>query len=834
MKMIKRLQYAILALCVPTLIYAEEPLFRLYELQTDKEVTSSIVNKEIIRKTNANVQDLYNNKQNKRWKVLDYEPSASQLNEKEVTYFLLNGIARMYIKIDGTVYGVQISTNASYGAGDMLKNIEGYNIANSTTALNTKIDNHIVITSTMGAQIMVNKSDIANLDVSTGALDSAKVNRSGDTMTGSLDMSQSKIINVSTFTAKDIYAQGKYTSIVYSTDTLNNNSTLTITDSKLMDNVTDGNYYYLSRLDKGNMTLGCYAPETISPPGYVYPPDNPNRYLKFIYPGFSSNKNTGTILWNRDIYTYPYSSIANIIARNNPAMPGGIYFSTSRNSEYYDTQERVVIDENGHTSILGGALKASNIYQYEGTSVTVHTNLWVSSNVYIDGLNIKNNIDINTTRIDLLIASTGYLQSQISNMDLTPYAQKAATQTFTAPQVIASTLSITNPTGQNTSLSLYNTLDSSHYFLRTGSSVNYWRADGYLASSYLEVAGTAYMKGAVVLYPDTGININSNAYIHWRTAGNDSLQIATDVNSTSYSGFIDFVSKADLGANMHSDKKENPTISLWKTGRQSYMYMYSSNTVAGFDTNATSGFRFNGNITAPYYYGDGSNLTGMAGGGDMVNASTETVTGRKDFYTATITSATATNLTVTGVTSHLNAVSILPTKLLYFDGGENTYIREVTGDNLQFVVGGNGIMQLDNADIYTTNLKPNGDNTYTLGANGVRWTSVWAVNGTIQTSVSDTKEDIKNLSKEKVNAPIRGATFKRKIKIDGKDELTPDILGFIADGLPDEAFVSTYDEKTKTWVKSTENVYTSAVIGILCERVKALEERVSNLEKKNK
>ncbi len=43
------------------------------------------------------------------------------------------------------------------------------------------------------------------------------------------------------------------------------------------------------------------------------------------------------------------------------------------------------------------------------------------------------------------------------------------------------------------------------------------------------------------------------------------------------------------------------------------------------------------------------------------------------------------------------------------------------------------------------NLTPSADNTYTLGKNGARWTSVWSANGTISTSDSRMKTNIRSL-----------------------------------------------------------------------------------------
>lgn len=42
----------------------------------------------------------------------------------------------------------------------------------------------------------------------------------------------------------------------------------------------------------------------------------------------------------------------------------------------------------------------------------------------------------------------------------------------------------------------------------------------------------------------------------------------------------------------------------------------------------------------------------------------------------------------------------------------------------------------------TGNTTPGADNSYTLGADGLRWSAVWAANGTIQTSDSNSKTDV--------------------------------------------------------------------------------------------
>jgi hypothetical protein len=107
------------------------------------------------------------------------------------------------------------------------------------------------------------------------------------------------------------------------------------------------------------------------------------------------------------------------------------------------------------------------------------------------------------------------------------------------------------------------------------------------------------------------------------------------------------------------------------------------------------------------------------------------------------------------------------------------------------------------------NIRPVLDNTFSCGESGLRWTAVHAANGTIQTSHSSTKTDILELT-EDVPLPI-GIQFKRP----GDDKLH---YGFLADDLPVEIL---YDGI---------GVETSAVVGILCRKLKAAMSDIESLK----
>lgn len=107
-------------------------------------------------------------------------------------------------------------------------------------------------------------------------------------------------------------------------------------------------------------------------------------------------------------------------------------------------------------------------------------------------------------------------------------------------------------------------------------------------------------------------------------------------------------------------------------------------------------------------------------------------------------------------------------------------------------------------------LQPNVDNTYSCGQNGSRFTSVWAANGTIQTSHSSTKEVLGEIS-EDAEIP-QGIYFKRP----GAERIH---VGFLADNLPKESF---YEDGV--------SIETAAPIGVLCANVRRLDRENKELK----
>ena len=93
-------------------------------------------------------------------------------------------------------------------------------------------------------------------------------------------------------------------------------------------------------------------------------------------------------------------------------------------------------------------------------------------------------------------------------------------------------------------------------------------------------------------------------------------------------------------------------------------------------------------------------------------------------------------------------------------------------------------------------VQPGTDNAYSLGASGIRWSAVWAANGTIQTSDEREKKDIvdSDLGLDFISK-LRPVSFKWKV---GKNEVTNELDGLDEDGNPKTKTVVTPIEGKRT------------------------------------
>ena len=145
-----------------------------------------------------------------------------------------------------------------------------------------------------------------------------------------------------------------------------------------------------------------------------------------------------------------------------------------------------------------------------------------------------------------------------------------------------------------------------------------------------------------------------------------------------------------------------------------------------------------------------------------------------------------------------------------------------------------------------------------MGSASALWSTVWAENGVIQTSSSKLKKEIREIRMKKdrtselvsvaaaTNASLpakksknedlqvpRGIIFKWKNEADVKTK-DADFIGFMGDDLPLEAHAFKEDG-----TRDPEHFYTSAVVGLLCAKVRQqadqiddLTARIEKLEKK--
>lgn len=93
-------------------------------------------------------------------------------------------------------------------------------------------------------------------------------------------------------------------------------------------------------------------------------------------------------------------------------------------------------------------------------------------------------------------------------------------------------------------------------------------------------------------------------------------------------------------------------------------------------------------------------------------------------------------------------------------------------------------------------VRPGNDNAYSLGESGIRWSAVWAANGTIQTSDEREKKDIvdSDLGLDFVSK-LRPVSFKWKV---GKNEVTSELDGLDEEGNPKTKIVVTPIEGKRT------------------------------------
>ena len=159
---------------------------------------------------------------------------------------------------------------------------------------------------------------------------------------------------------------------------------------------------------------------------------------------------------------------------------------------------------------------------------------------------------------------------------------------------------------------------------------------------------------------------------------------------------------------------------------------------------------------------------------------------------------------------------------LYFTG---------SGDNVQIAANGTRMVFFAAAQInfgtstWATELSstghfPSTTNTIPSGKTGQLWTDVWATSGSVNTSHSTTKYDIKPLEDIPLPPAVR---FKRKD--DAKFRKGKEYIGYLNDSLPDAARAITEDGSL-----DEKGNYSNAVVGILIAHVDKLEKEMKQIK----
>ena len=183
------------------------------------------------------------------------------------------------------------------------------------------------------------------------------------------------------------------------------------------------------------------------------------------------------------------------------------------------------------------------------------------------------------------------------------------------------------------------------------------------------------------------------------------------------------------------------------TGSQRWSSMHTVNlAVSGTVTSGT----WNGSAIGTAYGGTGA--TSLTGAGIVTTTDAQTISGAKSF---------------TSYTSQFRGITYATT-----DGASasNAYLGE---DSAYAVVGGaNGVVLASGASYPGTpryvgdsvSFRPYADASYSLGTGPQRWTAVYAVNGTIQTSDGNEKQQIEELNAAELAVAKRIKGLIRKFK----------------------------------------------------------------------
>lgn len=125
---------------------------------------------------------------------------------------------------------------------------------------------------------------------------------------------------------------------------------------------------------------------------------------------------------------------------------------------------------------------------------------------------------------------------------------------------------------------------------------------------------------------------------------------------------------------------------------------------------------------------------------------------------------------------------------------------------------------------------PSADNTYTLGASGIRWSAVYAANGTIQTSDRRLKTNIKNL-----DYGLKEVLAMQPVSYNWKDTLhRENKIGLIAQDVKKLVPQVVVGDETKENLGMNYAELVPVLINAIKEQQKQIDELKKTLEKLKK